>query len=335
MVNQSDNDSSEHADNENDQLDRAIAEILFDAFMDAMGSNSEDDDDYAASPVPQSTEDDNLDVWQMSGDEEVCNANLEPLRQTHAELYDDSNDETSTQSEEHDFAGIQCRSLLENELKTEAENSETDLLVPQDPDALEILNKLASTAKTNQKDIRNAAIRLINSRIKKLLKIMIHLSPMDLSQLKIIILPKIIEDEKTLQYGSLVRNLVAVQSTNVQAAEAIFQKGKLEAAECILGTFELDGQATGEAQQLRKQHLDNRSSRFSYNKPPTSAAFSSKEKKALIKNQAFKDRIRIQDLRQIEEQAQEVENEVKEVTLTANVPIKYLSIKLLQAIQLI
>ncbi|KAA6366377.1 MAG: hypothetical protein EZS28_038096, partial [Streblomastix strix] len=40
-VNQSDNDSSEHADNENDNLVRARAEIPFDDFIDAMDGNSD------------------------------------------------------------------------------------------------------------------------------------------------------------------------------------------------------------------------------------------------------------------------------------------------------
>ncbi|KAA6361609.1 MAG: hypothetical protein EZS28_042864, partial [Streblomastix strix] len=278
QVNQSDNDSSEHADNENDNLVRARAEIPFDDFIDAMDGNSDDDDDYAASPVLQSTEDDNLDVWQTSGDEEVRNANLEPLR------------------EEPDLPGIQRRRLLEDELETEAENSESNSLVPQDPDALEVLNKLAPTAKKNQKDNRKAAIRLITSRINQKakdydplvpefdeghIKTLRERSRVDQSPLKIAMPPKIVEGEKTPQYGSLIRNLVAAQSRNVLAAEAIFQKGKLEAAESILDTFELIGQATGEAQQLKKQHLDHRNSRFSYIKPPTSAAFSSKEKKAM------------------------------------------------------
>ncbi|KAA6400755.1 MAG: hypothetical protein EZS28_003721 [Streblomastix strix] len=293
QVNQSDNDSIEHADNENDYLVRVRAEMSFDDFINAMECNYKDDDDYAASPVPQSTEDDNLDVWQTSGDEEVRNANLEPLRRTRAELYDDSDDETSTESEEPDFKGIQRRSLLGDELETEAESSETDQLAPQDPDAKEIFNKLAPTAKKNKKIIEKQQYDQQLQEQTKKLKVMIHLSQ------------KIVEGEKTPQYGSLIRNLVAAQSTNVQAAKAIIQKGKLEAAERILDIFEQIGQATGEAQQLSKQHLDNRRSRFSYNKPLTSAAFSSKEKKAMKEERSV-------NLRQVEEEAQEEEKDTEE-----------------------
>ncbi|KAA6383483.1 MAG: hypothetical protein EZS28_020990 [Streblomastix strix] len=296
QVNQTDNDSSEHTDNENDRLVRPRDEITFDDFIDSINNNFEDNDDYAASPVPQSTDDNNLDVWQTSGDEEIRNANLEPLRRTRAELYDDSDDETQTESEEPDLPGIQRRRLLEDELETEAESSETDSLAHQDPDALEILNKLSPTAKKNQKDNRKTEIRLITSRMNQKAK---HYDPLipefdedhikalrarsrlNLSPLKNAMPPKIVESEKTPQYVSLIRNLVAAQSTNVLAAESIFQKGKLEVAERILVTFELIGQATGEAQQLRKQHLDHRSSRFSYNKHLISATFSSKEKKAM------------------------------------------------------
>ncbi|KAA6342764.1 MAG: hypothetical protein EZS28_052361, partial [Streblomastix strix] len=248
QINQSDNDSSEHADNKNYNLVRARAEIPFDDFIDAMDGNSDDDDNCAASPVPQSTEDDNLDVWQTSGDEEVRNANLEPLRRTRAELDGDSDDETSTESEEPDLPGIQRRRLLENELETEAESSESDSLVPQDPDALEVLNKINQKAK----DYDPLVPEFDEDHIKALRE----RSRVDLSPLKIAMPPKIVEGEKTPQYGSLIRNLVAAQSTNVLAAEAIFQKRKLEAAERILDTFELIGQGTGEAQQLRKQHLD-------------------------------------------------------------------------------
>ncbi|KAA6384965.1 MAG: hypothetical protein EZS28_019509 [Streblomastix strix] len=239
-VNQSDNDSSEHTDNENDYFVRARAEIPFDDFIDAMDGNSEDDDDYAASPVPQSTDDDNLDVCQTSGDEEVSNANLLPLRRTRAELQDDSNDETSTESEVPDLPVIQRRRLLEEELETEAESSETDSLAPQDPNTLEILNILAPTAKKNQKDNRKSAIRLINPRINQKAKDYDPLVPeVDLSSLKITIPPKIVESEKTLWYKILIKNLVIEQNTNILAAEAIFQKRKLEAAEHILDTFEL------------------------------------------------------------------------------------------------
>ncbi|KAA6391262.1 MAG: hypothetical protein EZS28_013210 [Streblomastix strix] len=227
-VNHSDNDSNEHTDNEMDHLVRARAEIPFDDFIDSMDGNSEEDNDYAASPVSQSTEDDNLDVQKTSGGEEVHNANIE--------------------------------------LKL----------------------KLAPTAKKNQKYNRKAAIRLITSRINQKtkdydplvpefdedhIKALRERSTVDISPLNIIKPPKIVEGEKTPLYGSLIKNLVATQSTNVLTAKTIFQKGKLEAAERILDTFELIGQATGEAQQLRKQHLDHRSSRFSYNKPPTSAAY--------------------------------------------------------------
>ncbi|KAA6393808.1 MAG: putative reverse transcriptase [Streblomastix strix] len=235
-VNQSDNDSSEHADNENDNIVRARAQIPFDDFIDAMDGSSDDDDDYSASPVPQSTDDNSLDVLQTSGDEEVRNANLEPLRRIRAELDGDSDDETSTESEEHDLPGIQRKRLLEDELEIEAENSESDSLIPQDPDALEVLNKINQKAKDYDP--------LVPEIDEDYIKALRERSRVDQSPLKIAMPPKIVEGEKTPQYGNLIRNVVAAQSTNVLAAEAIFQKGKLEAAERILDTFELIGQAT-------------------------------------------------------------------------------------------
>ncbi|KAA6362716.1 MAG: hypothetical protein EZS28_041757 [Streblomastix strix] len=62
QVNQSYYDSNERDDTENDHLFRARAEITFEDFIDAMDGNSEDNSNYVAAPVPQSTEDDNLDV---------------------------------------------------------------------------------------------------------------------------------------------------------------------------------------------------------------------------------------------------------------------------------
>ncbi|KAA6362537.1 MAG: hypothetical protein EZS28_041936 [Streblomastix strix] len=130
-------------------------------------------------------------------------------------------------------------------------------------------------------------------------------------------------DQSSSQIASVIKNLVVAQSTKVLAVQAIFQKGKLEAAVRIFDTFKLIGYATGEAQQIRKLHLDHRSSRFSNIKPPTSSAYT------------FKDRIRIYDLRQVEEQAQEEEKEVEEVTLTTDDPIQYLFNQLLFTIRLV
>ncbi|KAA6399939.1 MAG: hypothetical protein EZS28_004535 [Streblomastix strix] len=237
--------------------------------------------DYSASLEPQSTEDDKLDVWQTFGDEEVCNSNLEQLRRTRTELFDDSDDQISTENEVIDLSSMQCRRLLEDELETKTESSESDSLAPQDPDALEILNKLVTKAKKNQKDNMKAETRLIASRINQkangydplvpefdedYIKALKERSKIDLSPLKIATSPKIVESEKTPQYGSLIRNLVSTLSTNVRAAEPIIQKGKLETAERILDTFELIGYATCEAKLLRKQHLDYRNSRFRQNK---------------------------------------------------------------------
>ncbi|KAA6383648.1 MAG: hypothetical protein EZS28_020825 [Streblomastix strix] len=336
-VNQSDNNSSEPADNENDFLVRA--RLKFHS-MSSQTRQTAILKITMITPHLPSTEYDNLDIWQTSCDEEMRNANLEQLRQTRAELYDDSDDETSTESKEFDLSVILRRRLLDDELETEAESSEIDSLAFQDPDAMEILNMLAPTAKKNQRDYKKTAIRLNFQRINQQAKDHDSLAPefdenhikairersrVDQSQLKFAMPPKNVEGEKTAQQGSLIRNLVAAQGTNVLAAEAIFQEGKMEAAERILDTFELIGQAIGEAQQLRKQHLYHRCSRFSNNKSSTSAAFSSKMKKAmkekgqsvqviaLIKIEAFKDCSIIQDLRQVEEEAQEEEKKCKRI----------------------
>ncbi|KAA6403635.1 MAG: hypothetical protein EZS28_000831 [Streblomastix strix] len=126
QVNQSNNDSNEHVDNENDHFVRTRAEIPFEDFIDAMDGNSEDNDDYTASPGAQSAEDNNLDFWQMSGDEDVRYANLETLRRTIADLCEYSNDETSIECEDPDLPGI-----LNKKLKRQQKKQQDDYVLQE------------------------------------------------------------------------------------------------------------------------------------------------------------------------------------------------------------
>ncbi|KAA6374544.1 MAG: hypothetical protein EZS28_029928, partial [Streblomastix strix] len=62
---------------------------------------------------------------------------------------------------------------------------------------------------------------------------------------------------------------------------------KEEAAKRVLGMFELVNQATGQAQQLRKQNINFRSNQFSYNWSPVQAALSPKDIKAWKENKSI------------------------------------------------
>ncbi|KAA6331040.1 MAG: hypothetical protein EZS28_053429, partial [Streblomastix strix] len=112
-------------------------------------------------------------------------------------------------------------------------------------------------------------------------------SRVDLTSFNIVTPLRIVDGERSPQIGGLVRNLVAAQRIGDIEIESIFKKGKKKAAERVLDMFQLVSQATGEAQQLRKQNINFRSNQFSYNRSPVSAALGPKNKKAWKENKSI------------------------------------------------
>ncbi|KAA6357780.1 MAG: hypothetical protein EZS28_046693, partial [Streblomastix strix] len=194
--------------------------------------------------------------------------------------------------------GVPC--LLEDESEDNKEKSDSDSISPQDTETKQWLQKLAPVLGKGERHNKKAAIRLVSSRINQKpknydalcpeldqdhTKALMERSRVDLTPFNIVMFPRIVDGERFPQIGKLVRNLVAAQCSSIMAVESIFKKSKEEAAERLLDMFELVSQATGEAQQLRKQNINFRSNQFSYNRSPVSAALNPKDKKCLEREQ--------------------------------------------------
>ncbi|KAA6385587.1 MAG: hypothetical protein EZS28_018887 [Streblomastix strix] len=74
---------------------------------------------------------------------------------------------------------------------------------------------------------------------------------------------------------------------NALAVQAIFEKGKQAVTEKFLNTFELLGEATTQAQQLRNQNIGYKIDRFSYRNQPSTAALSLNDKKIMKEDRSI------------------------------------------------
>ncbi|KAA6382492.1 MAG: putative Transposon Ty3-G Gag-Pol polyprotein, partial [Streblomastix strix] len=297
-----DNDDDESANSEPGLQVHARAQIPFDEFVNAMDVQSDEDEDYAASPIQQSSDDDHQSIYSASGDEEIRNAQWLPRLRTRLDADGDASSLSESETETETVPGIKRRRLLEDESEDNKEKSDSDSISPQDTETKQWLQKLAPVLGKGERHNKKAAIRLVSSRINQKpkdydalcpeldedhIKALRERSRVDLTPFNIVMPPRIVDGERSPQIGGLVRNLVAAQRTGIMAVEAIFKKGKEEAAERVLDMFELVSQATGEAQQLRKQNINFRSNQFSYNRSPVSAALSPKDKKAWKENKSI------------------------------------------------
>ncbi|KAA6402497.1 MAG: hypothetical protein EZS28_001978 [Streblomastix strix] len=263
---------------------------------------SDEDEDYAASPIQQLSDDEHQSIYSASGDDEIRNAQWLPRLRTRLEADGDAKSLSESETETETAPGIKRRRLLEDESEDNKEKSDSDSISPQDTETKQWLQKLAPVLGKGERHNKKAAIRLVSSRINQKpkdydalcpeldedhIKALRERSRVDLTPFNIVMPPRIVDGERSPQIGGLVRNFVAAQHTGIMAIESIFKKGKEEAAVRVLNMFELVSQATGEAQQLRKQNINFRCNQFSYNRSPVSAALSPKDKKAWKENKSI------------------------------------------------
>ncbi|KAA6386529.1 MAG: hypothetical protein EZS28_017944 [Streblomastix strix] len=297
-----DNDDDESANSEPSLQVHAQAQILFDDFVNAMDVQSDEDKDYAASPIQQSSENDHQNIYSSSCDEEIRNAQWFPRLRTRLEAGGDRNCLSESETETETAPGIKRRRLLEDKSENNKEKSDSDFISPQDTETKQWLQKLTPALGNGERHNIKAAVRLVSSRINQNpkdydalcleldedhIKALRERSRVYLTPINIVKPPWIVDGKRSPYIGGLVRNLVATQRTGTMAIESIFKKGKEDAAERVLDMFELVNQVTGKAQQLQKQNINFRSNQFSYNRSPVSAALSPKDKKAWKKNKSI------------------------------------------------
>ncbi|KAA6392245.1 MAG: hypothetical protein EZS28_012226 [Streblomastix strix] len=260
-----DNDDDESSNSEPGLQVHSRAQIQLDEFINAMEIQSDENEDYATSPIQQSSDDVHQSVYSASGDEQIRNTQWLPRLRTHLEADGDASSLSESETETEAATDINRRRLLEDESADNKENSVSDSISPQDTETKQWLQKLAHVLGKGDRHNKIASIRLVSSRINQKskhydalcleldedhIKALRKRSRVDLTPLNIVMPLRVVDGERSPQIGGLVRNLVAAQRTCITAIESMFKEGKEEAAERVLGMFELVSQATGEAQPL-------------------------------------------------------------------------------------
>ncbi|KAA6388778.1 MAG: hypothetical protein EZS28_015693 [Streblomastix strix] len=243
-----DHDDDESANSDPRLQVQARAQIPFDDFVNAMD---------VMTMIKK--------IHTASGDEKIRNAQLFPRLCTRLEANGETNSPSESESEAEVILGIKRRRLFEDESEDNKEQTDSDSISPQYIETKQRVQKLAPVLGKGQRYNKKAAIGLVGSRITQKLKdynamgpeldedhikTLMERSRVDLTPFSIVMLPRIVDSEKSQQIGGLVRNLVAAQHTGIMAIESIFKKVKEEAAERMLDKFEPVSQAIGEAQQL-------------------------------------------------------------------------------------
>ncbi|KAA6377189.1 MAG: putative Transposon Ty3-G Gag-Pol polyprotein, partial [Streblomastix strix] len=300
--NQLDDNSNDEDGNDQKPGFRAKATFPFYQFTTAIDTASDNDPDCIDSQALLSVKDDYSSEIHASGDEEVFNEEQSSHLRRHDELENDSNIDSITPNENDEIPGTKRGRLDETDSETERETSDSDFIASQDPETKPMIQKQAPRTLMCEKQIRKAAVRLVEARIHQKAKNYDEIDSdleddniralgqklrKDLTPFVITDPPEIVGGERNPQIGNIVRNLVAAQRTNFVAIWSQFLIGKEETTERIVDTLEQIGQATTDAQQIRKQNLSYRNSNFSYRPLPASAAISPRDKKLMKEDRSI------------------------------------------------
>ncbi|KAA6361456.1 MAG: hypothetical protein EZS28_043017 [Streblomastix strix] len=158
-----DNDDDESVNSEPGLQVHARVLIPFDDFVNAMEVESDEDEDYAASPVQQSSDNEHQSIYSASGDEEIRNAQWLPRLRTRLKADGDASSLSESETETGAAPGIKRRRLLEDESEDNKEKSDSDSISPQDTETKQQLKKLAPVLGKGERHNKKAAIRLVSS----------------------------------------------------------------------------------------------------------------------------------------------------------------------------
>ncbi|KAA6365429.1 MAG: hypothetical protein EZS28_039046 [Streblomastix strix] len=127
-----DNNDDESANTEPGLQVHARAQIPFDEFVNALEIQSDEDEDYAASPVQQLSDDEHQSIYSTSIDGEIRNVQWLPRLRTRLEADGDASSLSESETETGAAPGIKRRRLHEDVSEDNKGKSDSDSISPHD-----------------------------------------------------------------------------------------------------------------------------------------------------------------------------------------------------------